>query len=44
MAERLQVPFALVLTGVTNPADLPITPEPAYVADDLAMLVRQLST
>ena len=44
MAERLQVEFALVLTGVTTTADLPVTPEPAYVADDLATLVRQLST
>ena len=44
MAARLDVPFALVLTGVTTAADLPVTPAPAFVADDLSMLVRQLST
>ena len=44
MAARLQLPFALVLTGVTTAADLPVTPAPAFVADDLATLVRQLST
>ena len=44
MAARLDVPFALVLTGVTTAADLPVTPEPAYVVDDLSTLVRQLST
>jgi 4-nitrophenyl phosphatase len=43
MAARLHVPFALVLTGVTRAADLPVTPVPAFVADDLATLVRQLS-
>ena len=44
MAARLHLPFALVLTGVTTAADLPVTPAPAFVADDLATLVRQLST
>jgi HAD superfamily hydrolase (TIGR01450 family) len=44
MAARLRVPFALVLTGVTTAADLPVTPTPAFVADDLSTLVRQLST
>jgi len=44
MAARLDVPFALVLTGVTTAADLPVTPAPAFVADDLSTLVRQLST
>jgi HAD superfamily hydrolase (TIGR01450 family) len=43
MAARLDVPFALVLTGVTTAADLPLTPVPAFVADDLSTLVRQLS-
>lgn len=43
MANRLHVPFALVLTGVTTAADLPVTPAPAFVADDLSTLVRQLS-
>jgi 4-nitrophenyl phosphatase len=44
MAARLRLPFALVLTGVTTAADLPVTPTPAFVADDLSTLVRQLST
>jgi 4-nitrophenyl phosphatase len=35
-AARLDAPFALVLTGVTRRDDLPITPEPAVVAEDLA--------
>ena len=43
MAARLGVPFGLVLTGVTTAADLPVTPAPAFVADDLSTLVRQLS-
>ena len=43
MAARLGVPFGLVLTGVTTTADLPVTPAPAFVADDLSTLVRQLS-
>ena len=43
MASRLEVPFALVLTGVTTPADVPYTPEPRWVADDLASLLHQLS-
>jgi HAD superfamily hydrolase (TIGR01450 family) len=42
MALRLDVPFALVLTGVTTPADAPYTPEPRWVADDLASLVTSL--
>jgi len=44
MAARLHMPFALVLSGVTTAADLPVTPTPAFVADDLSALVRQLST
>jgi 4-nitrophenyl phosphatase len=39
MAERLGVPFALVLTGVTSREDLPVDPVPAMVAADLASLV-----
>lgn len=31
--------FALVLTGVTRPSDLPVTPAPHTVADSLAALV-----
>jgi 4-nitrophenyl phosphatase len=34
--------FALVLSGVTSRADLPVTPEPDLVADDLAALARLL--
>ena len=33
-----------LLTGVTTAADLPVQPAPAFVAADLATLVRQLST
>jgi 4-nitrophenyl phosphatase len=43
MAARLRVPFGLVLTGVTTAADLPVTPAPAFVAEDLSTLVAQLS-
>ena len=35
-AERIGAPFALVLSGVTHRADLPVKPAPALVADDLA--------
>jgi HAD superfamily hydrolase (TIGR01450 family) len=41
LARRLGVPFALVLTGVTSAADLPVSPEPDRVAADLAELVAQ---
>jgi HAD superfamily hydrolase (TIGR01450 family) len=34
--------FALVLSGVTTAADLPVDPEPDVVAPDLAALVTQL--
>jgi HAD superfamily hydrolase (TIGR01450 family) len=47
MASRLGVPFALLLSGVTTPADAPYVPEPTWVADELAALVdtiAQLST
>jgi glycerol 3-phosphatase-2 len=43
MAERLGFRFALVFTGVTSPDDLPVEPEPAVTADDLASLVDQES-
>jgi 4-nitrophenyl phosphatase len=36
--------FALVLSGVTTAADLPVTPAPDLVAVDLAALVDQLLT
>ena len=40
-AVRMGAPFALVLTGVTRREDLPITPTPDIVADDLARAVDQ---
>jgi HAD superfamily hydrolase (TIGR01450 family) len=39
-AARIGAPFALVLTGVTRRSDLPVTPVPAVVADDLAGAVE----
>jgi HAD superfamily hydrolase (TIGR01450 family) len=38
-AARIGAPFALVLSGVTRSQDLPVTPAPAVVADDLAAVV-----
>ncbi len=38
-AQTLGYRFGLVLTGVTGPDDLPIDPQPAWVADDVARLV-----
>jgi HAD superfamily hydrolase (TIGR01450 family) len=38
-AERLGVDFALVLSGVTSAADLPVEPTPLIVAKDLAEVV-----
>lgn len=35
-ASRVGAPFALVLSGVTSRRDLPVVPEPAVSADDLA--------
>lgn len=40
-AKRLGARFALVLSGVTRPEDLPVEPEPDLLADDLAALVRR---
>jgi 4-nitrophenyl phosphatase len=40
-AVRLSSRFALVLTGVTKRADLPVEPSPDIVADDLQAVVRQ---
>lgn len=40
-AERLGVGFALVLTGVTSEADLPVEPAPALVAKNLAEVVSE---
>ncbi|MDW3218781.1 MAG: HAD-IIA family hydrolase [Acidimicrobiales bacterium] len=41
-AATLGYDFALVLTGVVGPADLPVEPAPQFVAADLATLVDQL--
>ena len=41
-AAAIGAPFALVLTGVTARADLPVHPEPQIVGDDLASVVDQL--
>jgi ribonucleotide monophosphatase NagD (HAD superfamily) len=38
-AQLIGAPFGLVLTGVTSRADLPVSPEPAFVAADLAEMV-----
>jgi 4-nitrophenyl phosphatase len=40
-ATAMDVPFGLVLTGVTRADDLPVRPEPQVVAPDLATLVRR---
>ncbi len=40
LAEQLGVPFALVLTGVTGPDQIPDDPPPDTVAPDLITLVR----
>jgi len=42
MARRLEVAFALVLTGVTGSDDVPDDPAPEHLADDLASLVDEL--
>jgi glycerol 3-phosphatase-2 len=39
-ATRIGAPFALVLTGVTRRSDLPVSPAPAVIADDLAGAVH----
>ena len=39
MAKRLGLPFALVFTGVTSEADLPVEPAPAFTAENLPALV-----
>ncbi len=40
-AAALGYPFGLVLTGVTRPEQLPVTPAPDLIAADLATLVEQ---
>jgi HAD superfamily hydrolase (TIGR01450 family) len=42
LAEQLGVPFALVLSGVTGPDQVPDDPAPAIVATDLASLVKKV--
>jgi len=42
MARRLEVAFALVLTGVTDADGVPDDPAPDHVADDLRALVDEL--
>ena len=41
-AVELGVPFALVLSGVTTAADLPVEPSPTYTAADISGLVGQI--
>jgi 4-nitrophenyl phosphatase len=41
-ARRLGATFALVLSGVTTAADLPVDPSPDVVGDDLAAVVERL--
>lgn len=43
-AVELGAPFALVLTGVVGRADLPASPQPDRIADDLAALVVEIDT
>jgi 4-nitrophenyl phosphatase len=43
-AVRIGSPFALVLTGVTRAADLPVSPSPQLVAEDLAHVVDHFLT
>lgn len=40
-AHALGYRFALVLSGVTTAADLPVRPAPWAIADDLLTLVRR---
>jgi HAD superfamily hydrolase (TIGR01450 family) len=44
MATTIGGKFGLVLSGVTTAKDLPVTPTPTLVADNLLGLVRQAST
>ncbi len=43
LAEKLGLPFGLVLTGVTEESDLPLAVPVDFVADDLASLVARRS-
>jgi HAD superfamily hydrolase (TIGR01450 family) len=42
LAQQLEIPFALVLSGVTDSAHVPTKPAPDHVAQDLATLVQSL--
>jgi glycerol-1-phosphatase len=42
LAQQLDIPFALVLSGVTDAAHVPTKPAPDQVAQDLATLVQTL--
>jgi len=44
LATRLGYRFGLVLSGITAPEDLPVTPAPDVVAPDLAALVGRVLT
>ena len=41
-AQRISAPFVLVLTGVTQPSDLPVHPAPKLVAANLAEAVERV--
>jgi glycerol 3-phosphatase-2 len=41
LAQRLDARFGLVLSGVTSPDDLPVEPDPWWIAPDLAGLVEE---
>lgn len=41
-AQRIKARFALVLSGVTSRADLPVEPAPALIGDDLSAIVDQV--
>jgi len=41
-AHHMGMRFALVLSGITRAADLPVTPEPDLIAEDLGRLVDSL--
>lgn len=41
-ARRIKARFALVLSGVTSPADLPVEPAPELIGADLAAIVEQV--
>ena len=42
LAQQLGIPFALVLSGVTDAADVPKDPAPDAIAADLSELVHSV--